>query len=76
MELNLINADIKHFNRCDTFGELALIQKNKRSGTVKCVDSALIFYLDGTIFRYVIQKLNATHLKDRLFFLSLIPIFK
>lgn len=75
MELKLITGDTKIMKKGDTFGELALIQKNKRSGTVKCTETAVIFCLDGSVFRDVIQKINSVQLKERLFFLSLIPIF-
>lgn len=66
--------EVKRFVQGDTFGELALIHKNKRSGTVKCMKDAQIFCLDGIIFRDIIQKINKVYLKDRLYFLSLVPI--
>lgn len=65
----------REFKKGDTFGELALIQKNKRSGTVTCKETSQIFCLDGLVFRESIQKLNQGNLKERLFFLNLIPIF-
>jgi CRP-like cAMP-binding protein len=63
------------FKPGDTFGELALIQKNKRTGTVKCIETAQIYCLDGHIFRKIVKKINQRNFKERLFFLSLIPIF-
>ena len=57
------------------FGELALIQKNKRSGTIICVENSTIFCIDGTAFREVTLKVNQLFFKERIYFLSLIPIF-
>ena len=65
----------RRFKSGDTFGELALIQKNKRSGTVKCLETSKLFCLDGQVFRDLLYKLNQGNLKDRLFFLCLIPVF-
>jgi cGMP-dependent protein kinase len=77
LELSIPNTDEKKiFKRGDTFGELALIQKNKRSGSVKCTQQAMLFCLEGNIFREMVQKLNRIDLKERIYFLNLIPIFK
>ena len=75
LEILIDNKPVANFKVGDTFGELALIQKNKRTGTVKCLETAQIYCLDGHIFRKLVKKLNQRNLKDRLFFLSLIPIF-
>lgn len=74
-KLTLDNDEVKYFKEGDTFGEFALIHKNKRSGTVLCVEDAHIFCLAGTAFRELSQKLNQSNIKDRLYFLSLITIF-
>jgi CRP-like cAMP-binding protein len=57
------------------FGELALIQKNKRSGTFRCTEEAELFCIDGEVYRNIIINSNKANLKDRLYFLSLISIF-
>ena len=59
-----------------TFGELSLIQRNKRSGTVKSLDNAEIFCLEGPLFRDIVQRLNKYDMKERMYFLNFIPIFK
>ena len=60
----------------DTFGELCLIDKHKlRSETVQCQEKARIFALDREVFYETILKHNQNNLKERFFFLSLIPIF-
>lgn len=67
---------VKVFKTGDTFGELALLQKNKRTGTVRCIKDADIFCLEGSIFREIVSKLNRQDLNDRIYLLTLIPIFK
>lgn len=67
--------ETKIFRNGDTFGELSLIQKNKRSGTVTCVEDGMVFFLEGSIFRDIVQKINKQFLKERIYFLSLIPLF-
>jgi len=59
----------------DVFGELALIQKNKRTGTIKCIEKSILFCIDGTAFREVTKSVNQSFFKERMYFLSLIPIF-
>jgi CRP-like cAMP-binding protein len=65
----------KIFKNGDTFGELSLIQKNKRSGTVTCKEDGMVYFLEGSIFREIVQKINKQFLKERIYFLSLIPLF-
>lgn len=77
LELTLPNvSDKKYFKQGDSFGELALIQKNKRSGTVKSLGEVEIYCLEANIFKDIVAKLNNIDLKERIFFLNLIPIFK
>jgi CRP-like cAMP-binding protein len=62
--------------RGDVFGERALIEKDtKRSGTIVCVEDSVLFCVDGAVFREVIKKVNQSFFKERIYFLSLIPIF-
>lgn len=58
-----------------TFGELALVQKNKRTATVTCSEDAVLYCLDGNLFREVISENNKGFLKDRIYFLQLITLF-
>lgn len=77
LELTLPNVTEKKYLRGgDSFGELALIQKNKRSGTIKSIDEVEIYCLESAIFKDIVAKLNNSDLKERIFFLNLIPIFK
>lgn len=77
LELSLPNvSDKKVFKQGDSFGELALIQKNKRSGTVRSTSEAEIYCLESNIFKDIVQKLNNIDLKERIYFLTLITIFK
>lgn len=77
LELTLPNvSEKKYFKKGDFFGELALIQKNKRSGTVMSTTPTEIYCLESNIFKEIVTKLNNNDLKERMYFLSLIPIFK
>ncbi len=76
LELIIKNQQKKIFQEWDCFGELALLQKNKRTGTVRCLTNCRIYFLDGSIFRDMIQRLNTAKMKERLDFIELIPILK
>ena len=60
----------------DTFGELALLEKRKREGTVISRDDVILYSLKGQLFRNIVQKINNEEQKERLEFLSVVPIFK
>lgn len=77
LQLTIPHVDVvKNFKKGDTFGEMALLQKNKRSGSVKALIDSEIFCLEGNIFREIVQKINKMDLKERIFNLNLVPIFK
>ena len=59
LELQIKDKVIKKFQEWDCFGELALIQKCKRSGTVKCLTDVKLFVLDGHSFREKIKNVNS-----------------
>lgn len=76
LELSLpLSSEKKYLKKGDTFGELALIQKNKRSATIQSVEEAEIYCLESNSFKDVLIRLNNNDLKERIFFLNLIPIF-
>jgi CRP-like cAMP-binding protein len=77
LELTLTKStEKKYFKKGDTFGELALIQKNKRSATFQSVNEVELYCLESNSFKEVINRLNNNDLKERIYFLNLIPIFK
>jgi cGMP-dependent protein kinase len=76
LELSIKGEKKKTFIEWDCFGELALLQRCKRSGTVKCITDSRVYFLDGGIFRDLIQKVNNSHMKDRYSFIEMIPIIK
>ena len=43
---------------------------------VKTLSNSIFFVLKGEIFRNIVQKINDSELKERLLFISLVPIFK
>ncbi len=60
----------------DSFGELALIQKSKRSGTVVSVSQTEVYCLEGEIIREIVRKINSTDMQERVYFVKCISIFK
>lgn len=59
-----------------TFGELVLFEKSKRTVTVRSLDHTVELYsLEGSFFREIVKKINQGELKERLMFLSVLPIF-
>jgi CRP-like cAMP-binding protein len=78
-ELTLNLPDLKQnktIKKGDTFGELALIQKTQRSGTVRSTCVSEIYCLDGTIFREIVKKINSVDQNERNFVIKFISIFK
>ena len=59
----------------DTFGELALLERKKRTETVKTIEFSILYQLDGKIFREIVKNINKKELNSRLEFISLVPIF-
>ena len=76
LEINYSNGDSKKMTKGDSFGELALIQKNHRSSTVTSLTDIEIYCLEGEVFKEIVLKMNNTNLKERINLLSLHPIFK
>jgi CRP-like cAMP-binding protein len=78
-ELTLSLPDLKQtkiISKGDTFGELALIQKIQRSGTVVSNTVTEIYCLDGSIFREIVRKINSVDQNERNFIIKFISIFK
>ena len=65
----------KIYKEGDTFGELALLEKRKREGTIISKDNSILYSLKGQIFRNIVEKINKEEQKERLEFLSIVPIF-
>lgn len=59
-----------------SFGEQALLQKAKRSASALANTDVVLFYCEGKVFRKIINEINKSESKERLFFISLIPLFK
>jgi cGMP-dependent protein kinase len=76
LELTINGNKKKLINEWECFGELALLQKCRRTGTVKCLTDAKVYLLDGTVFRDLIKKINMVRLQDRYSFIEMIPIMK
>ena len=65
----------KIYREGDTFGELALLEKKKREGKIVSKDNSIVYSLKGQLFRDIVQKMNKEEQKERLDFLSIVPIF-
>ena len=65
----------KIYKEGDTFGELALLEKRKREGKIISKDNAILYSLKGQLFRNIVEKINKEEQKERLEFLSIVPIF-
>ena len=66
----------KFFKAGDTFGELALLERKKRTETATSMEDSLLYELDGKIFREIVNSINKQELEDRLKFIQLVPIFE
>ena len=77
-EIELINEDCssKIFKIDETFGEIILIENKIHNIHFKCLTNSSLFQLRGDLFREIISKINESELKERLQFISLVPIFK
>ena len=62
----------KILNKGETFGELALLERKKRTETIKTIDDVILYQLDGKIVRNIVKKINQNELKERLEFISLL----
>ena len=68
-------ATPKIYREGDTFGELALLEKRKREGTIISKENVCLFSLKGQLFRNIVEKINKEEQIERLEFLSIVPIF-
>ena len=77
-EIELINEDCssKIFKLDETFGEIILIENKIHNIHFKCLTNSILFQLRGDLFREIISKINESESKERLQFISLVPIFK
>jgi CRP-like cAMP-binding protein len=64
----------KTLNAFDTFGELVLLEGTKRTHSVKCIENGSVYALDGKTFQTIVKNINHKELKDRLEFITLVPL--
>ena len=76
LEITTESNKPKVINAEETFGELALIEKKKQNIKILCLEATTVYTLQGEIFRNIVQKVNESELKERLLFISYVPIFK
>ena len=68
--------ETKIYKDGETFSEISLMEKKQYRSNVKCINDTICYILEGQKFREIVYKLNSDQLKERLNFLSLVPIFK
>ena len=68
-------AESKIISEYEIFGELVLLEGKRRTHTVKCIESGVLYALDGNFFLNLVKKISQKELKDRLSFIVLVPIF-
>lgn len=76
IEVLVNNEKVGEYKDWDCFGELALIQKCKRTETVRCLTTIDVFILDGEVFREQLTQMTNQKLREKLDFLELVPTFK
>ena len=69
------NKFLCNYGPGDAFGELALLERKKRTETVKTIEPTILYELDGKTFRDIVKTINKNELIERLKFISLVPIF-
>ena len=76
LELLIDNTQKRIFKPWDCFGDLALLQKSKRTGTVRCLSNVDLLVLDGQVFQRLIKSVNQNTLTEKLSFINMIPMLK
>ena len=76
LEETFKNKPPRIFREGDSFGELALLEKRQREGKIVSKDNVILYSLKGQLFRNIVEKINKEEQKERLEFLSLVPIFQ
>jgi len=76
LELTNNNNEKKILSKGEAFIELALIQQNIRSCTIKSITDVEVYCLEGSIFKEIILKMNNLDMKERIKFLSENEIFR
>ena len=75
VEITTSKTNVKKIYKTgETFGELALLERKKRTESVKTLELCFLYELDGKIFRNIVNSINQNELKDRLKFIELVPI--
>ena len=70
------NNIIKYYGEWDCFGELSLINQQKREENIKCLEDVELFSIDGIAFRDTVKRINEEIFKDKFNFINNVFIFK
>jgi len=76
LELTYNTNEKKIIRKGESFGELDLIQKNLRSGTIKSLTDVEVYCLEAGLFKNIVLKMNNIDLKERISFVRENLIFR
>lgn len=76
LEFTNESGDKELLSEMQSIGEIALIQKTKRKGTLRSISDAEVFVLEGSIYREIKKSANLERIKVMYEFLDKIPLLK
>ena len=65
---------IKNIGVWESFGELALLHQSARSGTIKANLDTLVYCLDRSKFKKIVETINEREYNESRMFIKTIPI--
>lgn len=74
--VSIDDLPVKQLMPKQSFGELAMIYKVKRTATVTCKLDGILWKMDNECFRYCMERLSSKHLKRAMTFFESDPTFK
>jgi hypothetical protein len=74
LELFINNTLTKSFKKGDSFGELALLHGAPRSGSVKSKTPCMLWILERSNFRKIMEHINQLNYEENINFINSIPI--
>ncbi len=61
---------IKILQKGESFGELALLYNEPRSGSILALEKCYVWGLHGTIFKEILKELNKNEKTENLYFIK------
>lgn len=76
LELEINGEPIKTFSRGDSFGELALLYNQPRSGSVKALEDSFLWGIEGPLFKKILQETRKREKKENRKFFKRVEFFR